>query len=121
MIRYVVDGIWQHDPLYPTECDTNGNINNVIVITEADPPPAAVESQEGESQTLEISKTADEAPENVKKDDVVSIQEHSDNISDSSKTVNNEGDLATEGKAEVETDTASINCKTQGNAKAKYK
>ena len=30
--RYLVDGVFQHDPLYPTECDKNGNINNVITI-----------------------------------------------------------------------------------------
>ena len=83
-------------------------------------PPTA-ESHQGESQTSEILKSADEAPESVKRDDVVSIQEHSDNISDSSKTVDSEGDLATDGKAEVGTDTASVNCRTQGNANAKYK
>ena len=28
----MVDGVFQHDPLYPTESDKNGNINNVIEI-----------------------------------------------------------------------------------------
>ena len=86
------------------------------MITEADPPPAAVESQEGESQTLEISKTADEAPENVKRDDVVSIQEQPDNISHYRQTVNTQGDLPTGGKADVTTDTATVNCKSQGKS-----
>ena len=30
MLRYLVDGVFQHDPLYPTECDKNGLINNIV-------------------------------------------------------------------------------------------
>lgn len=110
--RYLVDGLWQHDPLYPTECDNNGHINNVIVIGGSD----SRQEEEG-SHTSEISKSADDAAESVKRDDVVSIQEQPDNISHYRQTVNTQGDLPTGGKADVTTDTATVNCKSQGKYK----
>ena len=127
VIRYLVDGIWQHDPLYPTECDINGNINNVIVITEAeagtDPtesetvqtiPPTSVESRQGADDDSQTSgeKCAEEAVISVAgaRDD----DERSDNVSH--LTADNKGVLpaATDGKAEVRTDIASLSCKSQG-------
>lgn len=108
--RYLVDGLWQHDPLYPTECDNNGHINNVIVIGGSD------SRQEVEKSSSEISKSADDAAESVKRDDVVSIQEQPDNISHYRQTVNTQGDLPTGGKADVTTDTATVNCIIQGKS-----
>ena len=120
-----MDGIWQHDPLYPTECDINGNINNVIVITEAEAesqtvetiPPTAVESRQGEdddSQTLR-DKSAETA--------VISVaeardgDERSDNVSHSASAHDKEvWPAATGGKAGVRTDIASLSCKSQGKS-----
>ena len=126
-----MDGIWQHDPLYPTECDVNGNINNVIVITETETeaqptqsqniqtnPPTAVDSEQGtggddDSERLR-EKSADDAVISVAggaRDDVVSIQEISDNVSSHNTE---EWRVATGEKAEVRTDIASLSCKSQG-------
>eukprot|EP00092_Neocalanus_flemingeri_P032730 GFUD01035600.1.p1 GENE.GFUD01035600.1~~GFUD01035600.1.p1 ORF type:complete len:3081 (-),score=832.05 GFUD01035600.1:233-9475(-) len=30
--KYLVDGVWMHDPLYPTLCDHLSNVNNVIYV-----------------------------------------------------------------------------------------
>ena len=124
-----MDGIWQHDPLYPTECDVNGNINNVIVITEAGTGAEATECQTVET-TVEShlgagadvesetsgEKTADCAVVTtavLAGDDVVRSQERSDNVS---QTPQYKGDApaATEEKAPVRTDIASLGGKSQG-------
>ena len=101
LLRYLVDGVWQHDPLYPTESDENGNINNKIVVLATPPAP----SQESQSQTLQHVRNADDAVDDV------SIQEQADNIY--RRAEGNQGDLPTGEKAR--TDTASVNC--QGKSK----
>lgn len=95
-----MDGVWQHDPLYPTECDENGNINNKIEILATAPADSPQDP----------NRIADEAVESVPRGDV-SIQEEKDNIY--RQTEANQGDLPTGEKAG--TDTASVNC--QGESK----
>lgn len=119
-----MDGLWKHDPLYPTECDNNGNINNVIVITESQTvettPPPAVESRQGDdSPTVGEKISADIAVISGARpgDDVVSSQERSDNVSQTATPLNI-GDCpgAPERKAELRTDIASLSCKSQGKS-----
>ena len=127
VIRYLVDGIWQHDPLYPTECDVNGNINNVIVITEAETGAetaveTAVESHHGAGAEAESETSGEKTADcgvisaAVAGDDVVSRQERSDN---ESQTPQYKGDCpaATQEKAPVRTDIASLGGKSQGKSR----
>ena len=53
--RYLVDGVFQHDPLYPTECDKNGNINNVITIGDTE------DDAKNESSLTELPKQQEDS------------------------------------------------------------
>lgn len=39
--KYVIDGVWRHDPNEPTETDPNGNINNVLQVPQRPTSPLA--------------------------------------------------------------------------------
>ncbi|KAI9327072.1 hypothetical protein DFJ73DRAFT_864560 [Zopfochytrium polystomum] len=55
--KFVVDGVWQHDPSLPSEVDDGGNLNNFLVIPEpaivqADNPASSSESSPAPESTL---------------------------------------------------------------------
>ena len=118
-----MDGVFQHDPLYPTECDKNGNINNVVHIGELeensqkDTEPTIINTMDDESAQSKEVDNADDAKADVNSRDNVASPNLPDNISDS--TLTNQGYKPIE-KAEFIPDVESIassnvNCIDQGN------
>ena len=118
--RYLVDGVFQHDPLYPIECDENGNINNVVEIGKIENKKpinnekkvlmdkcekVATNDAEDESYSLKGSETADAAC--VPRDaGAVASADLSNNIQSCTQT--DEGCQPNE-KAEIISDTENVN------------
>ena len=116
-----MDGVFQHDPLYPTECDKNGNINNVVQIGEADESAkkdtelTISNTMNDESAQSKEVNNADDAKADVNSRDVASPN-LSDNICDS--TLTNQGYWPIE-KADIFPDvecnaSLNVNCIVQG-------
>ena len=118
-----MDGVFQHDPLYPTECDKNGNINNVVQIGEADESVKKDDEltisntmNDESAQSKEVNN-ADDAKADVNSRDNVASPNLSDNICDS--TLTNQGYKPIE-KADIIPDvecnaSLNVNCIVQGN------
>ena len=125
--RYLVDGVFQHDPLYPTESDTNGNINNVVVIGQDTPTDQeatkhdvlSLESSADESNTFKGVAIADVANLVAKEDagtDRADITELQQSVCDSKHS--DQGSMAATEKAEIisnnNIDSITVDCSKEG-------
>eukprot|EP00090_Calanus_glacialis_P038480 TRINITY_DN6712_c0_g1_i2.p1 TRINITY_DN6712_c0_g1~~TRINITY_DN6712_c0_g1_i2.p1 ORF type:complete len:1800 (-),score=429.51 TRINITY_DN6712_c0_g1_i2:80-5020(-) len=58
--KYLVDGVWMHDPLYPTICDQEGIPNNVIYVGEPKRKNSVLEPMSTMTEALESPITVAE-------------------------------------------------------------
>ena len=125
--RYLVDGVFQHDPLYPTESDTNGNINNVVIIGQDTSNDQAttkhdvlsLESSTEEANTFKGVAIADVANLVAKEDagpDRTDTCEAQQSVCDSKHS--DQGSMDTTEKAEIisnnNIDSVNVDCSKEG-------
>lgn len=89
--KYLVDGVWMHDPLYPTVCSQDGVVNNIIYVgnkVKVEDDTVAIIEEETTSEEPIVGKI-----EIVVKDDATAL------VNNISRAVKVESDLLVIGNA----------------------
>lgn len=63
--KYIIDGVWRHNPNEPTETDSSGNINNVFAVPEYVPSESEPSDEESQAEPTTTDPQTTQEPQTI--------------------------------------------------------